>query len=1348
MTFLRSYGTAQEEEFRELAERSVSRLPSTLSKPVASLMREVEKGNFSAGMNYALDFLEISVQFVSCCLFVLLQDAEKELPEDAKAMKAIVDKIDSKRALSFGDWVNDISNPAVRAALKELPDNPLVRSLNAALFVRGANRLLGTKTEPSVVRIRNEYKGHSTTLSNEIYRGVVFTLEPQILAMLKAVEPLQEFSFNFSDGGGSLFRSPDGTEADLYPLVFRNEKGYVYVFQSLKDEEISYISSDEEAVTLIDDSRNAAFDRLLQRSSRSFDIAKEMNWTEMRALLNAESARFLGRVYREKKYNRELFVERKTLSRLLGEFSASPLTLFPLLGEAGQGKTNQLCWWTEEISKGDDAVLIFSSSDFAGESLPDALRRIFRSSPRKDAAKIVRELHKRAGEEGRTVYIFFDAVNECLRYKDAPADELNGPAALYEAFRELFIRPEYPRFKLLFTCRSYSWKTLFQLQMKRDATLMFGRDRGQDSEVHGFSDEELRTAWDIYQNLYQMSGGFDELSKVSLVRLKDPLILKIACTNHVGTALPQELQDYSSIALFADMTDRIAHSYAGRQQHEIMLTIAGYILGEYEQGRPSDRIDRAELRRAWDDPSAALHKLSRLIYKQGGLTVAYTELLNKPERPILRYIETPDGRAEIQFIYERYLEYLMAVEFIRRNRRDGSAIPAEAYIRALEEESGSVVYMGALRNALIMDWCDTGDDGTLISLVRDYGDDYEVSLLTGEVLNVLIRENYEDRLFALMRRMLDEPLPGRDELTRQFNELTRKIQGNKADEFVIARHKSLKKELGPVLHLGQTVTVSVINGMFLSDWFVGGLYRQDPYELLWKLVGNPLLDIGNDACMYIYYLHNKRHTLEFTPLRENISAAIVRRMFATVQSRGLAATVSDAKLRARAVSFVETGARLAVMLIIDDMLSGRTGASDRAAEMMRDIRGLVSWLTWKFRLVRLVMPFFSMILRRQITFQSSYVNNAVEYQTFWDDSVVPADDGGEGRWCRKYAAELASWFVSGPGDGFSGFSREHPKILKAYMSGDSFSYFILERLLAVAGIAGWENIAPVVRQFFTDGYRGGEWFDYSQMSMLYVLYQVQKKSAAYNPELMEIYSREAADWTRRCKGFFRGRNSHKANTTGLYKRNVMNWYCDVYCTHSGDNVPHDGDTAAAPVFHELIEEAVRTKDKPLLYHLLSNISELVSDNGYVLTALDLLLHVMHLFPDAESVAAFDAMDGGLNENAPQTLVQAVGNVLSTAKNYFPEEVDAFLRRELAGVAFPGVSRYRDEVLNYSPGGETLSDLFTHSFGNFVIWSLVNLDPFKEFAARVVGMSAQASDCFDWYDMVIREGFRTIFGVKI
>ena len=65
MTFLRSYSTAQEEELRRLAEQSVSRLPSTLSKPVASLIREVEKENFSAGMNHA-DFEKIEGVVHAC----------------------------------------------------------------------------------------------------------------------------------------------------------------------------------------------------------------------------------------------------------------------------------------------------------------------------------------------------------------------------------------------------------------------------------------------------------------------------------------------------------------------------------------------------------------------------------------------------------------------------------------------------------------------------------------------------------------------------------------------------------------------------------------------------------------------------------------------------------------------------------------------------------------------------------------------------------------------------------------------------------------------------------------------------------------------------------------------------------------------------------------------------------------------------------------------------------------------------------------------------------------------------------------------------------------------------------
>ncbi len=1295
---LREYDDVHQQEVSELIERSLTALPATMAMPVASLVEQIEKENYSLAMNHAIDFLEISVQYLSCLLFCRLQEVEAGMDPAERPMRLVVDKIDTKRSLSFGDWVNDIFNPVVKTACRELPDDPLVRSINKELFRRGANLLLGTKTEPSVVKIRNEYKGHSTTLSNEIYKGVVYTLEPHLLAMLRAAQPAAE------------------VEVDMYPLVFKSREGYEYVFQSLKEEEISFISSDPDAVTLITESMNADFDARLQRTSPSFDISKEMNWAEHKSLMDDESRRFLEKVYREKKYNRELFVTRAKLDSLLDEFTSDSKTLFPLLGEAGQGKTNQLCWWTEELMAGKDGVLIFGSSDFTEESLDDSLRRIFQTSRRKQMDKLLKTLHDSAEENGSNVYIFFDAVNECLIYKNAD-EGVPGPVALYEHLVSLFIKPEFPRFKVLLTCRNFSWKSLFSTQMKRDAALMFGQEKDRDSEVHGFTDDELKTAWKVYQELYQMSGSYEDLSSVSRVRLKDPLVLKIACTNNVGRALPGELMNFTSISLFREMTDNIANSYAGRQQYQIMLSLASYILEGYRSGRPSDRVERK-----------TLHEMCGLIYKHGGLTVAYTELLNKPERPILRYNESPDGRKEVQFIYERYLEYLMAVVFVNENAEDGALIAPEVYKAAVKGAHSSVVYSGALRNALIIDCLRCGDNSTILSLARDYSDDFELSTIVNDVIDVMIRENYEDEIFTLMNDFIGSQKD--TALVAEYNRLTKLIHSNKADETVIAQYKELKAGLAPSLRLGQMATVSVVGGMFLSDWFNQNLYTKNPYEILWKLVSHPLMDIGNESCKYIYYQHNKRYTLGHNPLKENVSVKIVLEMFHTLEQNGLISTVANRQRRDRLISFIETGGRIAMMLMVEELIYGQDKAEKYNALLMAELKKLLSHFTYDFKIIKMLMPFFQVVMRRQITFQSAYVNNAIEYQTFWDE--IPKTDGGRGLWCREYAAELANYFIKGEADGYAGFKNEHEKVLKAYMTGDSFSYFILERLLVVVGIRDWENIAPVMRRFFTDEYRKGEWFDYSQMSILYSLYQVQKKSAAYNQELMDIYTAEAADWTKRCRGLFKGHNSHKANAIGLYKRNVMNWYCDVYCCHTGDNIPHEGDEVAVPAFYQLIDEAVANNDAELLNHLLENISELVSDNGYIHTALALVLHIMKISEGNDDPA----------------LVQAIGKVLSTAKNYFPRELDAFLKRDVIGVNYVGVSKYRDEVLNYSPAGETLSDLFTHSFGNFVIWSLVNMEPFKAYASEAVGCCVDCSDSFEWYDKAIRGGFMRLFDVKI
>ena len=72
-------------------------------------------------------------------------------------------------------------------------------------------------------------------------------------------------------------------------------------------------------------------------------------------------------------------------------------------------------------------------------------------------------------------------------------------------------------------------------------------------------------------------------------------------------------------------------------------------------------------------------------------------------------------------------------------------------------------------NALAIDILRTHDYSTLVSMMRDYPDDYEVMLLVGEVTSTLIGENYEQELFALTDLLLDADVENGDKLTQELN---------------------------------------------------------------------------------------------------------------------------------------------------------------------------------------------------------------------------------------------------------------------------------------------------------------------------------------------------------------------------------------------------------------------------------------------------------------------------------------------------------------------------------------------------------------------------------------------------
>lgn len=1344
----------------EILNKACSCLPYTLAHPLHGMATQAENGNWSGAMNYMLDFFETSTMYLSVVLLAMLKETEdpQECPEIIKA----VGKIDNKRPLSFGDWSQDILTPLAAAAAQRLEGNVFAQSLNKALAKD--KLLIGKKNERSVIKIRNEYKGHSTTRSMNIYQGIVEELSGRLEKFIEALDPLGEMEFiGVSDGKAYRLNGHNAAETeadptlqdrhyyirygditlDLFPLLYCNENGYVYIFQTLKDEETAYISSNEEAATWTGESLNAEFDSWMQVLVPSFDIAKTLNWEQWLELMQGNTSGYLDRIYAEKKYNRELFVERESLSAMLDGFLGSDSLIFPLLGEAGQGKTTQLCYWTETFSEAEEGVMIFAGADFAEQNLEQRLKDEYGWAQHKPIAKLTDSLANAARTKGKTVLILFDAINECINYPGLEIDS-DGPLMLYKDIYRIFIEPGYTEFKILFTCRNFTWKNLLMPVMSRqNPALFYNAGEEENTAVKGFTDSEVENAYHIYGELYQMKSPFEELPRGTTIRLKDPLVLKMACTNYLGHEFPTAMREFTSLALFHKMMQDISLSYAGNRQVEIVREMARLMLEAYRRGDATDSIMMSDLRRDYDSPEAPFYTLARLIIKKDGHTVAFRELLNKPERPILRLVENE----KIQFIYERFLEYLLALTYF-----ESETVSAEGIIKTVTEATANEVFMGAMRNILMMSYIATGSPTVLIQLSNSAEAGFEIPALVTDVMNVMVKENYEDEIFKLLDSFIKTTDQACLKAIPEYNAVIRTIESNKADDKTIARHNELSAVMEPVIRQRSIASVTLINGIFLTDYHNEGIYSKDPFTLLWGLLADPISEVKNNVCMHAYYASNKKFTLSGMPLRENISEQIVNRMYREVNSTPLIAIPIGAERRSLMLGHLIVGTQLNVLLIIDALISGNDEDRQRVGKLLQGTIDVFKHLTAGFSLVKVLMPFFQMVMRKQLTFQADYVNNVIEYQTFWDDNVIPRHS--DSCWCREdmktaiqYIFQYSKYYAPGKNPAEApDFKPFVEKVVSAYRTGDSFSYFAFERILIIIGLCSWEDIYPLLKAFRDGGIRGTEYYDYSQMSLIYVLYQLGLKMETFPEFAMDMLSEWCEEWTLKCRGFFKGRNSHKANPRQLYKRNVMTWYAMVWAVRHGD--VQDPSCSNAPLFRRLIDMAIETRDKELLVHLIENISELVADSGYIYTALDLLHQVLSRIDRQEILDELDEKADLRYSNTEQDIVTLIGKVLGTAKNYFPAEVNAFLKRDITGLTFPGIPKYKDEILSYNPGGEKLSDLLTHKFGNFLIWSLIHEEAVDNFAYEAMCLAPDSKDSFEWFDKVVRVLFVHLFKVKL
>jgi len=1076
---------------------------------------------------------------------------------------------------------------------------------------------------------------------------------------------------------------------------------------------------------------------------------QEKSWDYYAGLAEIETKTFIGQMKKEK-YDPKLFIARKELVGGFEQFMQDKENhAFVLLGNAGSGKTNIVCDFTQQRMNPQNMVITFYSKIFTDFSLENKLKTMF-NEPKAKINDILKNINKQAKKENKTVLFMFDAINECLNYNLKKGEELeyDGPVKLIQDIDRLLVNEELQNIKVMITCRTYTWSEAIESQehsLNRGLyfTTKDMQIEGEDSEIilSKFTYDEFSEVYPKYREKYNVLTTPEEMQeakyRMTRERLLDPLILKTASKDYRGHTLPTDIVELDSISLFEAQLKQVSSSEMGKEQLLILKQFTQRL-----KDKRSDAIKIHVLMEAYEDESDSMHKLSKRVLKnENGDNSHQLSLLI--DAGILR-IEHSTRYPELRFVYERFHEYMLATLFVdeesQKLRKETLPVPASAYIKDLDDAKDYVVIWGALRNALIIDYRRTkellnsqrGDPSTIIELAGN--EVFSIQALVVDTLKVLVNENYND-VYDLIEELLVIRNPRIKADIKEMDALEERMEeegdSDKAEALHI-EYKEMALKIAPEINKCK-VAVGTIYLVFKSEVYSKSLYSEDknPFNLLWKSMKNEIAYVRDYVSLYIYYI---------TKYDQSIGQKILTTLNDSILETNLFKLVWNEKNE----PLLEPAARLSLLLLVEAWLKG--GKDDPfVQEIYQTWDKILKKLTFGHLLTRIAQPFIKIVLKRQGKIQTEYVNNGIEYQHFWDSDASDTpyiSENPNDAWNKKAYGELVE-YLDGDKEGFESY---HESIYAGMMSGDSFSFFLLERVLISQGVKSWDSIKELVDKVYhsTDN----EYIDYIQMSLLYTLFHTMEKSDVIEDDIFNTYESYMLEWTRRCKGYFHAHYDTKANSGNKYKQYTLNWYGAIYCKKYGDGECAVDDDYSVPVFRDVIEEAFYDNDKDLLFYAIENIAVLVSDFGYYKTALELFEFILSLFKTESDIEKFSLENEVSVEHYDVELRPFLSAVLVTIKNYYPKEVEQFINNELAQTNFPDFEKFREELIRANEVHENFGDLITHKVGNFMVRGIVFDDDIRGFFVSIFNESNRSKNYIEWIDKVIVYILRIIFNVKI
>lgn len=318
-----------------------------------------------------------------------------------------------------------------------------------------------------------------------------------------------------------------------------------------------------------------------------------------------------------------------------------------IMGEAGIGKTNLLCYLTQKC-EGDYPIIFLNGSRMVlneHQKIEDIITEHFNKLSDIKFEHGLHVMEKIASREEKSILCFIDAINECLDL-DLMRIYL-GNILSYNKDKNI---------AFVISCRDIDWRffesdrAITECVYKAENAML---QKGGATYLDLLSHDEFKEAWGLYKSYFKLDGEISyDIEKIC----RQPIMLRFLCEAYEGSKVPE--RDIRRIEIFNNYWDKkLAGTGEKRETQAFLFDLVDEMTSQKKAELIEMEVERVTKQKA-DKPHTTFSKvLSENI-------ILYKEI---------------DGRTKeykIGFTYEAFFEYVIARHFLNTH----SSLDDEALI--------------------------------------------------------------------------------------------------------------------------------------------------------------------------------------------------------------------------------------------------------------------------------------------------------------------------------------------------------------------------------------------------------------------------------------------------------------------------------------------------------------------------------------------------------------------------------------------------------------------------------------------------------------------------------------------